>query len=342
MWKLYDENASQFIALTDIPSFLMELGELHGGVVGSYGVNRLQQLLDALQLQNYGGLVNFNDCLCAVHLLEYSDTLAKLPDKLKNVSSQVTETLISSTQKRIKIFTRGKDPTKVTPRSNVRRAKLERLIAASESEGWKEASRIAANTKKRLEARIRRKVTGVVEHVEQKNGDGEDGGADAMESVRTLECNAALSVFAKMNVVAKLLEKKRRPVDLRTVGGPLSLVKPLKPQWTLSRTGNNSDQTINLAAQRLRHSHSSDPETQGALSLPAAVAFKRLLAQARGRRQKGVDPGGESSPGGEDGTARAGGRHQARTEARDNNPKILRIFSSSEKRRSLAVHIRKQ
>ena len=35
-------------------------GELHGGVVGSYRVSRMQQLLDALQLQSYGGLVTLN------------------------------------------------------------------------------------------------------------------------------------------------------------------------------------------------------------------------------------------------------------------------------------------
>ena len=52
---------------------------------------------------------------------------------------------------------------------------------------------------------------------EEGEGGGGEGGSGAPPRVPTLECNAALSVLAKMNVATKLLEKKRQPVDLLAV-----------------------------------------------------------------------------------------------------------------------------
>ena len=322
----------------------MELGKLHGGVVGSYGINGLQSLIETLRLQNYGGLVHFKDCLCSIHRLEYADTLADIPNELKIVSAQVTASLISSTHKRIKKLTQGticskKDTLRST--SSVRRAKLERLTNAAQSDEWEEAAQITEHKRKRNAERLRRQKTGVVRNdAEEKDEDERDAKLFG-KSVRKLEYHAALSVFAKMDVVAKLMEKKRQPVDLLAIRRRGALT-------TDPRLGSQQvDRSRSLAARR----RVQTLESTTTLPLGTAVTMRRLLTQAR-RRQTGDDEGSETDTGSEVGSVRGEersgsihsgrARSQSRTQTGGNKLKIRRTLSSAEKRRTLLLQINTQ
>ena len=122
-----------------------------------------------------------------------------------------------------------------------------------------------------------------------------------------------------------------------------------------------------LAAQRLQRSDSAlhdaterpgDPSTSTrSLSLPTAVAITRLLTRTR-QRLRGAHPnapeGGEDSRAeseskvsSEGGAASGAAKHPPQTQARveaaqSASDQSTRIFTSSERRRSLALHINDQ